>query len=80
MMKMRIPRNAKTIAAMMLPSGTRFILFASGVMVIAGVNRAVGARIIADGLRDVFELIDGVQAPAAVLAECGGAENQEPIG
>src|SRR5467141_3382402 len=79
MMKMNIPINAKTSAATMLPSGTRFISFASCVMVIAVVNRAVRAGIIADGLRNVFELIDGVEAPASVLAECGGAENQESI-
>src|SRR6266850_3798132 len=79
MMKMNIPINAKTSAATMLPSGTRFISFASCVMVIAAVNRAVRAGIIADGLRNVFELIDGVEAPAAVLAESGGAESQEPI-
>jgi hypothetical protein len=38
----------------MLPSGTRFILFASCVMVIAGVNGAVRAGIIANGLRNTF--------------------------
>src|SRR6267378_4167842 len=74
MMKMRIPTNAKTRAATMLPSGTRFILFASCVMVIASVNRAVRTGIITDGLRNVLELIDSVEAPAAVLAESGGAE------
>src|SRR5437016_6456247 len=79
MTKIKIPRNAKTIAATTLPSGTRFILFASCVMVIAAVNRAVRAGIIADGLRNVFELIDGVEAPAAVLAESGGTEDQESI-
>src|SRR5260370_13012191 len=77
MMKMSIPINAKTRALTMLPSGTRFILFASGVMVIEAVNRTVGPRIIADGLRNVLELIDGVQAPSAVLAESGGADRQE---
>src|SRR5258708_12739886 len=77
-MKIRIPTNAKTSAATTLPSGTRFILFASSVMVIAAVNRAVRAGIIADGLRNVLELIDGVEAPAAVLAESGGAENPGP--
>src|SRR3979490_1790471 len=79
MMKMNIPINAKTSAATMLPSGTRFISFASCVMVIAAINRAVRAGIIADGLRNVLELIDGVEAPAAVLAESGGAENQGAI-
>jgi hypothetical protein len=73
MTKIKIPTNAKTSAATMLPSGTRFILFASCVMVVAGVNRAVRTRIIADGLRNVFELINGVKAPTAVLAESRGA-------
>src|SRR5438445_10905888 len=77
--KMNIPTNAKTSAATTLPSGTRFISFASCVMAIAAVNRAVRAGIIADGLRNVFELIDGVEAPAAVLAESSGAESQKPI-
>src|SRR6266436_9290570 len=79
MTKIKIPTNAKTSAATMLPRGTRFILFASCVMVIAAVNGAVRAGIIADGLRNVFELIDSVEAPTAVLAESGGAESQEPI-
>src|SRR6266446_905273 len=79
MMKMSIPTNAKTRALTILPSGTRFILFASGVMVIEAVNRTVGPRIIADGLRNVFELIDGVETPSAILAESGGAESQEPV-
>src|SRR5229473_3319694 len=79
MTKIRIPTNAKTSAATMLPSGTRFILFASCVMVIAGVNGAVRAGIIADGLRNVLELIDCVEAPAAVLAESGGTDNQGAI-
>src|SRR5438309_6413074 len=79
MTKINIPTNAKTSAATTLPRGTRFILFASCVMVIAAINRAVRAGIIADGLRNVFELIDGVEAPAAVLTEGGGAENQESI-
>src|SRR5258706_15944857 len=79
MTKIRIPTNAKTSAATTLPSGTRFILFASCVMVIAAVNRAVRAGIIADGLRNVFELIDSVEAPAAGLAESGGAVKQSAI-
>src|SRR6266852_4863207 len=79
MTKIKIPTNAKTSAATMLPSGTRFILFASCVMVIEAVNRTVGPRIIADGLRNVFELIDGVEAPAAVLAKSSGAENHGAI-
>src|ERR1700674_5898109 len=79
MMKMSIPINAKTSALTIFPSGTTFILFASGVMMIATVNRTVRARIIADGLRNVFELIDGVEAAAAVLGESGRAEGQESI-
>src|SRR5260370_15903381 len=79
MMKMSIPINAKTRALTMLPSGTRFILFASGVMVIEAVNRTVRPRIITNRLRNIFELIDGVEAPSAVLAESGGAESQEPV-
>jgi hypothetical protein len=79
MTKIRIPTNAKTSAAMMLPSGTRFMLFASCVVVIAGVNGAVRAGIIADGLWNILELIDGIEAPAAVLAETGGTENQGAI-
>jgi hypothetical protein len=79
MTKIKIPTNAKTSAATMLPSGTRFILFASCVMVIAGVNGSVRARIIADGLRNVLELIDAVEAPAPVLAVGRSAENQESV-
>src|SRR6266404_5540107 len=79
MMKMNIPINAKTSAATMLPSGTRFISFASCVVVIAAVNRAVRAGIIADGLRNVFELIDGVEAPAAILTKGGGAQNHSAV-
>src|SRR2546427_3514949 len=77
--KMNIPKNAKPSAATTLPSGTRFILFASCVVVIAAVNRAVRAGIIADGLRNVLELIDGVKAPAAILTEGGGAQNQSAV-
>src|SRR5437879_2030738 len=79
MMKMSIPINAKTSALTMLPSGTRFILFASGVMVIEAVNRAVGPGIIANGLRNILDLIDSVETPSAVLAESGRAESQEPV-
>src|SRR6266705_6893330 len=75
-MMMQMPRD---MAPTRMASGTRFILFASCVMVIADVNRAVRAGIIADGLRNVFELVDGVEAPAAILAEGGRAENQESI-
>src|SRR5260370_17112259 len=79
MTNIRIPTNANTNAATMLPSGTRFILFASCVMVIEAVNRAVRAGIIADRLRNVLELIDGVEAPAAILAESSCAEHQSAI-
>src|ERR1700687_5978144 len=79
MMKMSIPINAKISALTIFPSGTTFILFASGVMMIATVKRTVRARIVADGLRNVFELIDGVEAPAAVLAASRCAKSQESI-
>src|SRR5258708_13996510 len=79
MTKIKIPTNAKTSAATMLPSGTRFILLASCVMVIEAINRTVGPRIIADGLRNILEFVDGVEAPAAILAKSGGAENQESV-
>src|SRR5215472_15931060 len=77
MMNTTIPIKAKTSAATILPSGTRFILFASGVMVIAAVNRAVRTRVVANRLRNVFDLIDRVEAPAAVLAERHGAKRQK---
>src|SRR6266404_1486098 len=77
--KMNIPINAKISAATMLPSGTRFILFASCVMVIAAVNRAVRAGIIADRLRNIFQLIDSVKAPATILAESGGTQSQQSV-
>src|SRR5260370_41383975 len=48
-------------------------------MVIAAVNLAVRTGIIANGLWNVLELIDGVEAPPVVLAEGGGTESQEPI-
>src|SRR6267154_4312318 len=79
MTKIKIPTNAKTSAATMLPSGTRFILFASCVMVIAAVNRAVRAGIIADRLRNIFQLIDSVKAPATILAESGGTQSQQSV-
>src|SRR5690349_11559325 len=74
MMNTTIPIKAKTSAATMFASGTRFILFASGVMVIAAVNRAVRPRIIANRLGNVFDLIDRVEAPAAILAESHSAK------
>jgi hypothetical protein len=48
-------------------------------MVIAAVNRAVRAGIIAYRLGNVFELIYSVEAPSAVLAEGGGAKSQESV-
>src|SRR4029077_4200339 len=77
--KMNIPINAKINALTMFPIGAKFILFASCVMVITAVNRAVRAGIVADRFGNVLELIDGVEAPAAVLAESGGAKSQEPV-
>src|SRR5260221_9811417 len=79
MTKIKIPTNAKISAATMLPRGTRFSRFASCVMVIAAVNRAVRAGIIADRLRNIFQLIDSVKAPATVLAKSGGAQSQQSI-
>src|SRR5258705_7028850 len=79
MKRINIPINGKAIAGTRWRGGTSFMFFASCVRVIAAVNRAVRAGIIADGLRNVFELIDSVEAPAAVLAESGGAENQSAI-
>jgi hypothetical protein len=46
-------------------------------MAIAAVNRAVRTRIIADGLGNVLDLIDCVEAPATVLAESRGAKGEK---
>jgi hypothetical protein len=46
-------------------------------MVIAAVNRAVRTRVIADRLGNVLDLIDGVKAPAPVLAESHGAKSEK---
>jgi hypothetical protein len=48
-------------------------------MVIEDVNRTVRARIIADGLGNIFDLIDVVEAPAAVLAESRRTQSEKPI-
>src|SRR5260370_40730217 len=71
-MKTRIPIKGKTSAATILPSGKRFILFASGVMMITAINRTIGTRIIADRIGNVFELMDVVDTPAALSTESGG--------
>src|SRR5271163_2841107 len=78
-MKTRIPIKAKTNAATMLPSGTRFILFPSCVMGIAHVNRTVRAGIIADGLGNIFELGHLVETHTAVLREARAAQHHDPI-
>src|SRR5271168_558860 len=79
MMKMSMPIKANTSAEMMLPSGTKFILFASGVVVIEAVNGTIGARIITNGLGNIFELVDAVEAPAVVLGSAGASKNQDSI-
>jgi hypothetical protein len=73
MMKMSMPRKANASAAMILPSGTRFILFASSVVVVAAVNGAIGAGIVTNGLGNIFQLADPVEAPAVVLSEAGAS-------
>src|SRR5271168_1344105 len=79
MMKMSMPIRANTSAETMLASGTRFILFASGVMVIEAVDGTIGAGIITNGLGNIFYLADPVEAPALILGEAGASENQESI-
>src|SRR5579859_511502 len=79
MMKISMPINANTSAAMMLPRGTRFILFASGVVMVAAVNGTIRAGIVANGFRNVFQLADPIEAPAAVLGVTGTAEDQQSI-
>src|SRR5690242_4750120 len=79
MMKISMPRKANASAAMILPSGTRFILFASGVVMIETVNGTIGAWIITNGLGNIFQLADPVEAPAAVLRKRGASENQHSV-
>src|ERR1700721_1949566 len=79
MMKISMPIKANTSAAMMLPSGTRFILFASGVMVIEAVDGTIGAGIVTNGLGNIFQLADAVEAPAVVLGKAGASEDQHSI-
>src|SRR5271169_4017406 len=79
MMKMSMPTKANTSAAMMLPSGTRFILFASGVMVIEAVDGTIGTGIVTNGLGNVFQLADAVETPAVVLGKARAAKHQESI-
>jgi hypothetical protein len=79
MMKMSMPIRANTSAETMLASGTRFILFASGVMVIEAVDGTIGAGIVANGLGNVFQLADTVEAPAMILGEACPSEDQESI-
>jgi hypothetical protein len=49
-------------------------------MVIKDVNGTIGAGVVADGLRNIFNLIDLVEAPTTILPEGRGGENQDPIG
>src|SRR5580692_4575161 len=79
MMKMSMPIRANTSAAMMLPSGTRFILFASGVMVIEAVDGTIRAGIVANRLGDIFQLSDTVQTPAVILRETGSSKNEQSV-
>ena len=52
-----------------IADGAKFILFASGVVVIGAVNRTVRAGIVAHRLGNVFEFIDAVEAPAAGIGQ-----------
>src|SRR5580704_309879 len=79
MMKMSMPIKANTSAAMIFPSGTRFILFASGVMVIEAVDGTIGSGIITNGFGNVFQLADAVETPAVVLSKARAAEDQHSI-
>src|SRR5580658_4434244 len=60
MMKMSMPMRANTSAETMLASGTRFILFASGVVVMEAVDGTIGAGIITNGFWNIFQLVDPV--------------------
>src|ERR1700722_17982892 len=63
----------------MLPSGTRFMLFASCVVVIAAVDRTIGTRIVSDRARNMFDLVDVIQAPTAVLSGADAAQHHESV-
>jgi hypothetical protein len=76
---MSMPIKANTSAEMMLPSGTRFILFPSGVMVIETVDGTIGSGIVANGLGNIFQLSDTIKAPAVVLSEAGASKNEHAI-
>src|SRR5215467_6954268 len=77
--KIRMPSNVNTIALIRLANGIRLISFASSVVVIAAVNRAVGTGIIAHRARNIVQLIHGVEAPTAVLRKSDGGNNQQAI-
>src|SRR5580700_1343444 len=79
MIKMSMPIRANTSAETMLASGTRFILFASGVMVIEAVHGTIGAGIVTDGSWNVFQLVDAIETPAMILREAGASENEKSI-
>src|SRR5580704_13414138 len=63
----------------MLPRGTKFILFASSVVVVAAVDRTIGTWIVADRARNIFDLIDVIQAPTAVLSGTDAAQHHESV-
>jgi hypothetical protein len=74
-----MPIKANTSAETMLAIGTRFILFASGVVVIEAVDGTIGAGIVANGLGNVFQLGDAVETPAMVLSEAGASKDEHAI-
>src|SRR6266849_1808676 len=75
----KIPRNVNTSALITFPSGIRFISFSSSVVMVAAVNRTVGPRIISHRLRNIFQLIHGIQAPAAVFRDTDGSQNEHSV-
>jgi hypothetical protein len=48
-------------------------------MVIEAVDGTIGAGIVSNGLGNVFQLVDAVEAPAMILREACASENQESI-
>jgi hypothetical protein len=48
-------------------------------MVIEAVDGTIGAGIITNGLGNILQLIDPVEAPAVILGEACAAEDQEAI-
>src|SRR5277367_3303240 len=76
--KIKIPIKVNTRALITLAIGTS-ILFPSCVVVIETVNGTIRTGIIADGVGNVFQLVHRRHAPAAILRESRGAENQEAV-